>query len=388
MGLPFKIAVRFLRSSKIQTLMIVLGIGIGVSVQIFIGSLITGLQNSLIDTTVGNSSQITVSPKEKGGVISNYTKWITEIQNSDKKIEHIVPVLTSPAFLQQESSSDSLLLKGMDLTKAEGIYDITNRLTSGKIPKNMNEVILGKSLQKEYNLKKDQTVEILLPSGETKQMKITGFFDFKVSAINDAWAITNLSTAQQYLNKDNEVTSIEMQVPKTEIFQADTIAEKLVKDLNAKDFQITNWKAENESLLSGLNGQSVSSYMIQVFVLVSVVLGIASVLAITVMQKSKQVGILKAMGMRDAITSLVFLTEGFLLGIFGAIAGILFGIGLLYSFSTFALNPDKTPIVPVTLDVKFILLFGCIAIISCLFASLIPALKSKSLNPIDIIKNN
>ena len=388
MKLAFKIAVRFLGSSKVQTLFIILGIGIGVSVQIFIGSLITGLQTSLIDKTIGNSSQITVAEKEQGTYITDYTRWMDKISSSDAKINHIVPVLTSPAFLKQNNASTSLLLKGMDLKKAAGIYDLKNRLTSGSLPQKANEVILGNTFQKEYNMKKGDTILVLLPSTKEEKMVVTGFFDFKVSALNDSWAITNLQTAQTILDQKNAVTSIEMQVDKGRIFSADAIAQKLEKNLNDSSFKITNWKSDNESLLSGLNGQSISSYMIQVFVLISVVLGIASVLAITVMQKSKQVGILKAMGMKDSITSFVFLSEGFLLGIFGAIAGIAFGIGLLYSFSTFALNPDKTPVVPVSLDIKFILFSGGIAIVSCLVASLIPALKSKSLNPIDIIKNN
>ena len=122
--------------------------------------------------------------------------------------------------------------------------------------------------------------------------------------------------------------------------------------------------------------------------MVSVVLGIASVLAITVMQKSKQIGILKAMGIKNSNSSLIFLFEGLVLGIFGAIAGVGLGLGLAKAFTTFALNPDGTPVVALYIDIKFIALSGAIAVISCLFASLIPARKSSALNPIDIIRNN
>ena len=122
--------------------------------------------------------------------------------------------------------------------------------------------------------------------------------------------------------------------------------------------------------------------------MVSVVLGIASVLAITVMQKSKQIGILKAMGIKNSNSSLIFLFEGLVLGIFGAIAGVGLGLGLAKAFTTFALNPDGTPVVALYIDIKFIALSGAIAVISCLFASLIPAIKSSALNPIDIIRNN
>lgn len=151
--------------------------------------------------------------------------------------------------------------------------------------------------------------------------------------------------------------------------------------------KIENWKSQNEELLSGLKGQSSSSIMIQVFVLISVVLGIASVLAITVLQKSKQIGILKAMGLKDKTASLIFLSEGFILGLFGAFIGVGLGIGLSFSFTKFALNPDGTPVVPLYIDYKFIALSGFIALASATFAALIPAGKSSKLNPIEVIKN-
>ena len=158
--------------------------------------------------------------------------------------------------------------------------------------------------------------------------------------------------------------------------------------MNDDTVSVTNWKEQNQSLLSGLQGQSISSLMIQVFVLVSVVLGIASVLAITVMQKSRQIGILKAMGINNTKASFIFLIEGVILGIFGAIVGIGLGLGLSFAFTTFAVNADGTPVVALYIDYGFIAISGCIAVISCIIASLIPAVRSSKLNPIDIIRNN
>ena len=122
--------------------------------------------------------------------------------------------------------------------------------------------------------------------------------------------------------------------------------------------------------------------------MLSVILGIASILAITVMQKSRQIGIMKAMGIKNNTSSLIFLFEGLILGVFGAVAGILFGLGLATAFTTFALNPDGTPVVALFIDYGFIALSGVIAVLACLAASLIPARKSSKLNPIDIIRNN
>ncbi|MCX5774927.1 MAG: ABC transporter permease, partial [Firmicutes bacterium] len=141
----------------------------------------------------------------------------------------------------------------------------------------------------------------------------------KVSALNSSWGVTTLANVQDLLGVGDKVSSIESQIKDAYIFKAQTIAASIETTLNSGNLVVTNWIDNNQELLSGLQGQSISSIMIQVFVMISVVLGIASVLAIIVMQKSKQIGILKAMGLKDGDASLVFLYEGLILGILGAL---------------------------------------------------------------------
>jgi lipoprotein-releasing system permease protein len=102
--------------------------------------------------------------------------------------------------------------------------------------------------------------------------------------------------------------------------------------LNNSGITVDNWKNQNEQLLSGLQGQSISSLMIQIFIVVAVVIAIASILAITVFQKSRQLGILKAMGIKDRSASLIFIFEGLIIGLIGATIGVGLGIGLFYGF--------------------------------------------------------
>jgi len=388
MKLSFSIARRFLKSNISQTIIIILGIGIGISVQIFIGSLIQGLQKSLVNNTIGSSSQITVTSETEDKQISDYIALMDSIQNSDSRIKYISPALDNPVLLDYNGESQSLLVRGLDFSKADNIYKISDAIVEGNMPANSNEVILGSSLKEEYGLKINEEVSIITPDKRTEKCKITGFFDLKVAQVNNTWCITTLDSAQKLFNLENTITSIEMQVSDDNVFSADEISDKITQDLNNQNLKITNWKVQNEQLLSGLSGQSVSSLMIQVFVMISVVLGIASVLAITVMQKSKQIGILKAMGIKNSSASLIFLFEGFILGIFGAVAGILLGLGLSTAFTTFALNPDGTPVVELYISKSFIALSGAIAVVACVLASLIPARKSSTLDPIDIIRNN
>ncbi|SHJ74424.1 lipoprotein-releasing system permease protein [Clostridium amylolyticum] len=384
MRLPFKIAVRFLKSNKGQTILIALGIAVGVSVQIFIGSLIQGLQKSLINKTIGNSPQITVTSNEDNKLIDNYEDKINKIKDADNRIINISATADAPALIKKDDKTYSILMRGMDISSSDKIYNIKNRLYAGKFPENDNEVIIGKELQQELSADTGDTLDIITSSGKSHKVKVTGFYDLKVASLNKSWMITTMAATQNIFTMDNKVTGIEMQVK--EIFKADEIAKSVYSNLD-NNLIVDNWKSQNAELLSGLNGQSVSSIMIQVFVLVAVVLGIASVLAITVVQKSKQIGILKAMGIKDRSASLVFLFQGLLLGVLGAILGLALGLGLSFMFTKFALNPDGTPVVDLYIDYGFIALSALIAVASAALASLIPARRSSKLNPIEVIKN-
>jgi len=256
------------------------------------------------------------------------------------------------------------------------------------LPDADNEVLLGAIAREDFDLSLGDTITLITPDRRTVECKISGFFDYKVSQINKSWCVTTLKTAQSVFEAADVVSSIEFQVNDDSIFDADVIA-GIMSDAVTSDSELsfTNWKEQNGQLLSGLQGQSISSLMIQVFVMISVSLGIASVLAITVMQKSRQVGILKAMGIQNTSSSFIFLFEGLILGIFGAVAGVLLGLGLTFAFTQFAVKPDGTPVVALLIDPQFIVISGAIAVGACILASLIPARKSSALNPIDIIRN-
>lgn len=388
MRLGFKIAVRFLFSSKGQTILIILGIAIGVSVQIFIGSLIQGLQKGLVDKTIGSSSHITITDKGEDGEIEDYENKADIIQSADENIKYVSSANDRAALMQYEDYSQTLLIRGLDYPKADAIYKFSDNLVEGTYPKGNFEILLGVDLRDEYGIKLGDEIVVSAFGIEEAACKVVGFFDLKVSALNKGWGITTLETSHEIFGTEKTATSIEIQVNEDSIFETGEIADKISAKLDDGDLKIEDWQSQNGQLLSGLQGQSISSIMIQVFVLVSVVLGIASVLAITVLQKSKQIGILKAMGIKNSATSAIFLFEGLLLGVIGALVGILFGLGLSWAFTKFALNPDGTPVVELYISYSFYALSGLIAVASSVLASLIPALRSSKLNPIDIIRNN
>lgn len=386
MTLAYSIAKRFLKSGKVQTLMIVLGIAIGVSVQVFIGSLISGLQKSLVDKTIGSSSQITITSSSPLTYIADYDDKIAIISALDQPIDAIAPVLDASGSLVRNIIENPVLLRGFDLIAAEDIYGFSEKLVpGGSLPDEVGEIVVGIGLKDSLDLAIGDIVTFGSETLASTPLEIVGFMDFNVLQLNNLWGIATLDTLQGVIGIDDQVSKIEMQVG--DVFAADEIDLAIMTALNDDSLQSQNWKAQNAELLSGLQGQSISSIMIQVFVMISVVLAIASVLAITVMQKSKQIGILKAMGIQDQDASLVFLFEGLILGLFGAVAGVLLGLGLSYAFTTFAVNDLGEPVVPLYIDFGFIALSALIAILASAGAALIPARKSAKLSVIEVIRN-
>lgn len=384
MKLAFQIAWRFLTSAKRQTLIIILGISVGVSVQVFIGSLISGLQASLVDTTIGSSSQVTIIPTEDNGSIVDYDA-VTNSLKSDDQFTIVSPTLDLGGIARNGiEKTERIVFRGFDFDEANQIYAFDEKLVgNSELPTGLGEVLLGIELGNKLGVNRGDQIEMVIGT-EVHQLTVSGFFDFKLASLNQTWGVATLETAQ-VIKGETVVSSIETQL--VEVFDAEMIALAYDISLASSNLKTKNWMADNQDLLSGLQGQSISSLMIQIFVIISVVLGISSTLAITVMQKSKQIGIMKAMGITDRDASLVFLSEGLFLGIFGAIGGVLFGLGLSYAFTTFALNPDGTPVVPLLIDGGFIALSAGIALVACLLASLTPAIKSSKLTVIEVIRN-
>lgn len=385
MRLAFKIAIRFLSSGKGQTILIALGIAVGVSVQVFIGSLIQGLQIGLVDTTIGNASQITITSESKDKTIKDWERAVYESKLSSNEIKNISVAADGAGFVEGENENFPVLIRGFNIKDADKIYDIESRLKQGAMPYSKEQTVIGIELAEKLGVKINDKIQVTIPGGGTSKLTVTGIFDLKVSALNKNWVVTNLETAQNLLGLDNKVTSVEMQV--NTVFAADETAKTVIYNVSEKDLKVDNWKDQNSQLLSGLNGQSVSSYMIQVFVLIAVLLGISSVLAISVVQRSKQLGILKAMGIKDRDASLIFVFQGMMLGTLGAVLGIALGFGLLTMFTKFAVNGDGSPVVPIYINYQFIALSGFFALASAMIASVIPARLSSRLNPIEVIKN-
>lgn len=389
MSINFKIASRFMKSNKAQTTLISLGIALGVAVQIFLGLLINNLNDNLLNKTIGSSSQITITSQNKEDkIIKDYGNIVEDIKsNEGNAITDLLTILDTPALVNNGDSNESILVRGLNYSEDNDIYDIKNKITEGEFPTNNGDVLIGTGVSNSLNLNIGDEFTLITSNNNETLVKVSGIVDMQVKALNDSWVLTSLESAQNLFNQDNSITTIEMKIDMDKIFDADTIAANISTYI-PENLNITNWKEDNGSLLDALSGQKSSSLTIQVFIIISVTMSIAGVLAISVLQKSKQIGILKAMGIKNKAAASIFLLQGLIFGVIGTTIGTALGITLFKIFNIVVKTSDGSPLVPGNMYFGFIAISVLLSIASSIIAAGVAARKSLKLDPMDIIRNN
>jgi lipoprotein-releasing system permease protein len=377
--LSLRIAVRFLRKSPVQSLLIAAGIAVGIGVQVFLGSLIIGLQRDLVDQTIGSAPQVTVSGGGEGEPV-DYATGLRDAIAAQQEVTTQVPVTTFSAILELGGVTAPLQLTGGELAQLDTIYELSGSIVAGKARLGEYDILLGKDLADENGLKPGDAVTLVTPSGKKLDESLAGVVDLGSAAANLGTAFVSADVAKAVLGySGDQVSAVQLQV--ADVFASEQVAQDLAAQPALQGLTVTEWQSQNKDLLDALKGQSSSSYTIQFFVLVAVALGIASTLAISAVQKTRQIGILKAMGMKDRQTGRIFLWEAAVLGLVGATAGIGVGVGLITLFSlqgtTFQFSPEWS----------FIGISWVVGILVALASSLIPSRRTRRLDPIEVIQN-
>jgi lipoprotein-releasing system permease protein len=380
--LSLNIAARFLRKSPAQSILIAAGIAVGIGVQVFLGSLITSLQTSLVDQTIGNSPQVTVRAATDGAAL-DYTGGLQLALKNEPQITTAVPTRSFSAIFKKGAESAPLQLIGGQLAQLDTIYDISGRITSGTAQLGPQQVMVGKDFADAYGLKPGDTASFVLPDGKPAKLTVSGIFDFGSAAANSATAFVDGGYAAGVLGLGaDQYTSVDAQV--SNVFDSKAVAESLRAQPALSGLTVSEWQAQNADLLSALKSQSSSSYMIQFFVLVAVALGIASTLAISAVQKTRQIGILKAMGMKDRQSGRIFLWQALILGVSGAAVGVGAGLALIALF-TF-LGRNSSSLFPITPQVGFVVISFVVGVLVAVASSLIPSRRTSKLDPIEVIQ--
>lgn len=395
---PFewKIALRFLIKGKFQTLLIVIGISIGVAVQFFLSSLIGGLQKSLIERTVGNTAHIIISPESvipksflvsenvasKEPVYKRSTEIISwqkyyEFFKSQKGVKVVMPVVNGQGFIERGDAIYSVGIKGVLLEDAYIFYKIEKNLLEGSPQLTGENSIIGKDLADNLKLKIGDSFYLKNEVGESIVLTVSAIIDLGSSLANNVVFVSR-DRARSFFGL-NGITGIDIQI--FDVFKANDFAKEWRKEFSR--IKIESWQEKNKELLTALRSQSSSSYIIQFFVVLSISLGIASVLGISAVQKSRQLGILKALGVNNASSFNIFLIMGGLLGLIGSIIGVFLGFFLAFGFIYGARG------VSFSLDINLsnILTPVVLSLISSIVASVFPANNAKKLSPIEVIRN-
>lgn len=404
--MPFEVlvAVRFLKEGHTQTHLILSGIGVGVGVIVFLSALIGGLQDSLVEKTLGTQAHVVVRAPEDvvrpiaepaAGLavaprleqpaqrLRSIVGWpqTLELLRGLPRVRAVAPTVSGAAFALRGLANRSVVLRGVEPSRYRDIIDLAPRLTSGEFRLDGANAVLGAELASDLGVAVGDKVRIQTPAGRSDVFLVAGVFDVGSKDLNERWAFVSLRAAQTLLDLAGGISAFELKVD--EIFVAEEVAVEIAARTG---LTADSWMKLNRQLLVGLRSQSASSWMIQLFVVVAVALGIASVLVVSVVQKSREIGILKAMGTRTGQVVRIFLVQGGILGLAGSLVGIVVGAALSLLFASFATNPDGSPTFPVNLSVGLFAGASAVATLTGVLAAVAPARRAASLDPADVIR--
>ncbi|MGP5011799.1 ABC transporter permease [Psychrobacter glacincola] len=409
------IAISFLREGRIQSLMITLGVAIGVAVIIFITALIQGLQTNLIDSTLGSQAHIRLVAPDEVNLIAPYADDTLQLIQEDKRPQRLrsinnwqqitdtldqLPLLTAvspnvsgPGFVRRGEALESVILVGTDLARYQNIIPLDEYLISGELRVGADNVLIGSELAKDLGVEVGS--KLRLDTGQDSSssnnpsnnfgsnlssnsavVNIAGIFELGVRELDARYVYLDLKQAQSLLNLPGGITVIDLTVE--DIFEAEEIAAQVGR---LTSLQAESWIQTNAQLLNGLTAQSLSSNMIVVFVAISVAFGIASVLSVSVVQRTREIGILRAMGATRQQILRIFLIQGAIFGLLGSIVGSGVSYVLVWSFNTF--GPD---IFTIPISINLILVTMSLATLTGIIAAAIPARRAAALDPVVAIR--
>lgn len=405
--MPFEwfVALRYMRDAKGQTALILGAVSIGVAVVVFLSALINGLQASLIDKTLGSQPHITLSvPREAPRPLQLATERLAIARNVQasaqrlrsidqwpvvmSEVERVSGVIAASAtvsgsgFAVRGDAKVPIVVTGIEPERYLSIIDVRNKLDTGRFEVAGDQVVIGSVLASDLGVGVGDKIRVTTTEGGSDTVTIGGTFTLGNRALDQTWVMTSLRHAQSLFALPGGATTIDLKV--TDVFAA----EKIATDVrNRTGLRVESWMERNAELLSGLSAQASSKSMIQFFVIVAVALGIASVLIVSVVQKSREIGILRAVGTSSRRVLFIFLIQGGVLGLIGSFIGSGLGTLLARFFESIALDESGAPRFAVQLDASLYLSAGALAITVGLLSAVIPARNAARLDPATAIRN-
>ena len=398
------VAIRFLREGRMQTLLIIVGVAAGVAVVAYISALITGLQRNTIEKTLGAQAHVTMSPldervranpmqsdanghrldqtqvrAQRPQSMDNWQQLVPELE-AMPQIAAVSPMVSAAGLAVRGEASKAIALMGVELERYDRIVKLRSKVVSGTASLGPGEGIIGRELAQDLGVQVGDRIGIVT-GGVQDALRITALVDLGVRDLNRRTVIVPLRTAQSLVGVPGSATSLDLTL--TDIWAAEGVASQLAARW---PYQAESWQQANAQLVAALNAQSVSTSVIRGVVMVVVVLGIASVLVVSVVQKQREIGILRAMGATRGQVLRVFLLQGAMVGALGSALGVLLAVGLIGVFTHFVRGADGLPLFNITLEYGLGMRIAAMATVCGLLAAVAPARRAARLDPAQAIR--
>ena len=403
LGFERTVALRFLREGRMQTVLIIVGVAAGVAVVAYISALITGLQSNTLEKTLGAQAHITVSapddnvssarvPNIAGTTALVQTQPRAQRPRSISNWQQLMPVLeampdiasVSPSVLGgglavRGEATKAISLTGVVLDRYDKIVNLRSKVIAGVARLDPGDGIIGSELATDLGIRVGDRLLISTGAGisaVTDSLRVTAIVDLGVRELNRRSVIVPLRAAQNLINLPGGATNLDISL--RDVWSAQTLAADLSQRF---PYKIESWQQANAQLVSALNAQSVSTSLIRVVVMIVVVLGIASVLVVSVVQKRKEIGILRAMGATQGQVLRVFLLQGAIVGAVGSALGVLLAVVLIWAFTYFVRGSDGLPLFVISLAPALAMRIALIATVCGVLAAVAPARRAAALDP-------
>ena len=403
LGFERQVAIRFLREGRMQTALIIVGVAAGVAVVAYISALITGLQRNTLEKTLGAQAHVTVSALEDVVIparapasgttalvqtqpraqrprsIANWRSLVPLLE-AMPEVSAVSPAVTGAGLAVRGEASKSIALVGVELDRYDRIVHLRSKVVAGVARLEPGEAIIGRELADDLGVRVGDRIS-LVTGTVTDSLRVTALVDLGVRELNRRTVVVPLRTAQSLVGLPGGATSLDL------VLHDVWTAQALAADLSRRfAYKAESWQEANAQLVSALNAQSVSTGVIRAVVMVVVVLGIASVLVVSVVQKRREIGILRAMGATQGQVLRVFLLQGAIVGALGSVLGVLLAVGLIRVFTTLVRGSDGLPLFAITLSPALALQVAVIATVCGVLAAVAPARRAARLDPAQAIR--
>lgn len=403
LGFEWRVAVRFLREGRMQTLLIIVGVAAGVAVIAYISALISGLQGNTLAKTLGAQPHLTIAALEdtvapamelpaqqrsltetqpRAQRLRSVSNWqaLVPLLEAHPAVAAVSPIVSGSGLALRGEATQAIALLGVDLDRYDRIVGLRAKVIAGEARLGPGEAIVGSELAHDLGVRPGDRFSVQTGS-VTDSMRVTALVDLGVKDLNRRTVLVPLRTAQNMLGLPGGATGVDLGL--RDVWTAQALADELRQQL---PYKVESWQESNVQLVTALNAQSVSTMLIRVVVVIVVVLGIASVMVVSVVQKSREIGILRAMGATRGQVLRLFLLQGAIVGAAGSVLGLLLARAMIFLFTQFARGSDGQPLFVIDLPLALAGQLALLALACGVLAAIAPARRAAAMDPAQAIR--